>query len=365
VKVAIIGAGVSGLACALTLEKHGIVPDVFEQLHRPGGVTPSIQTILQVIHRPAEDPLRDLAGRFGITLTPINTVRKIVMISPNRVAAARGRLGYIFERGHSRTSLDCELYGRLSRARVRFNAGVGYQELAGEYDRVVVATGSPFLAMAAGRYHGILRTWARGAVVEGSFDPHALIVWFDKSYANNGFAYLAPFSARKASLILEASDLREEEVEPAWRRFLETEKLAYREEETFLREHNVGICCPRQTGNLLFVGLAAGLLDYTLGFGLYNAVVSGVVAARCIAGGSSYEAGIRDMLAKSYYTYLARLALNRMDNDDLDKMLEVVGQPWVNRLVYNTGLDVVNLLGAVLEHGQPGPLREQFRSPAT
>lgn len=84
-------------------------------------------------------------------ITPINVIEKIIMVSPGNVAAAKGWLGYSFERGPSPRSLESELYGQLSATRVRFNTLVGYQELAGDYDWVVVATGSPFFAMERGQ----------------------------------------------------------------------------------------------------------------------------------------------------------------------------------------------------------------------
>lgn len=46
-------------------------------------------------------------------------------------------------------------------------------------------------------------------MIEGRFDPTAMVVWYNKSYANNGFAYLGPFNGQKASLVLIVSDVRE------------------------------------------------------------------------------------------------------------------------------------------------------------
>ncbi|MGE5405685.1 MAG: FAD-dependent oxidoreductase, partial [Candidatus Saccharibacteria bacterium] len=41
-KVAILGAGIAGLACAIELERNGIVPVVYERDANPGWLWPSV-----------------------------------------------------------------------------------------------------------------------------------------------------------------------------------------------------------------------------------------------------------------------------------------------------------------------------------
>ncbi|MDA8336202.1 MAG: hypothetical protein M0Z41_14670 [Peptococcaceae bacterium] len=305
-----------------------------------------------------------LAREYGIRITPMNVIDKIVMMSPGNVAAVRGPLGYSFERGAASGSLESELYGQLAAARVRFHTGVDSRELAGQYDRVVVATGSPFWAMARGRWSDVFRAWARGAVMEGRFDPTTLLVWFNKAYANNGFAYLGAFDTHRASLVLIVSDVREAEVEARWRLFLATEKIPWRETGSFLIEHNSGIAYPRQFENLIFTGNAAGLLDYLLGFGVYFAIISGVLAARSIYEGSSYEEKIRFLVRMVYQSYLARLTLNQMDNAGYDRLLGVLNSTPVNRAVYHSRLNVFEFVEhAALAAGGRPPLYDKFFPP--
>ncbi|HRS22041.1 MAG TPA: NAD(P)-binding protein, partial [Clostridia bacterium] len=56
-KVAIMGAGLSGLSCAKYLEDHNIEPVIFEKRERVGERFPNMEAIIQMVHRPLKDPL--------------------------------------------------------------------------------------------------------------------------------------------------------------------------------------------------------------------------------------------------------------------------------------------------------------------
>lgn len=53
--VAIMGAGLSGLACAITLEKNGITPTIFESRSQVGDRFINAEAFLPVFERPIRD----------------------------------------------------------------------------------------------------------------------------------------------------------------------------------------------------------------------------------------------------------------------------------------------------------------------
>ena len=116
-----------------------------------------------------------------------------------------GQLGYIFEIGPNNRSITRQLYEKLTTP-VKFNTLADYKELAAHYDKIIVATGSAYFAKELGLWTDVFRGWVRGAVVSGSFNPHTWIVWYNKKYANNGYAYLGPFNSNTATLVLVVSD---------------------------------------------------------------------------------------------------------------------------------------------------------------
>lgn len=341
-KVAVLGAGPAGLSCALTLEKLGISPDIYEQFDRCGGRVPFVVCLLQLMNRPVPDALANLKDRYGINITPKAVLNKIIRFSPYKMSTSSGNLGYIFEIGPGPGSINMELYKKLS-SKIKFNTVADFKELAASYDRLVVAAGTSYIAKELGLWSDILRAWVRGALVEGDFDPNAWIIWLNKSYANNGYAYLGPFNKNKASIILIVTDIRENELEQKWQMFLDKEKITYNELQSFTLEHIIGTCRPKEVDNIVFAGNSGGLMESIFGFGIYNAVVSGVLAAQAIIEDTSYEKKVSFLENKLIESFYFRRKLNRCQNRDYDRLLGLIDFPPVNRLIYNTNLDVLGI----------------------
>lgn len=345
-KVCIIGAGIAGMSCALTLEKYGIIPDIYEQYDRPGGRVPYTINLFNVFNRPLKDPLLDLAKSYGISLNPIETLNRFVTFTPGNMYIVRGQLGYAFETGPSPRSINTHLVSQSS-AGIKYGTVIDYtdlSELSSAYDWVVVATGSTFFAKKLGLWAGdIFRGWIRLSVAEGDFDPQTWFAWFNKSYQNNGHAYLGPMDAQRATLALTISDIKETEIEAGWNKFLATEKLPYRFRERFIQEHISGFCIRRQLNNILLIGNAGGLLDSLLGFGAYNAVVSGVLAARSIYEGTQFEQKLGLLKEKIFQAYVTRKRINKLKNSGYDHLVGLIKKKPVKKFIFSTNLDLIKL----------------------
>ena len=63
-KVAIIGAGLSGLSCAVELKKHGITPTVFEKTKTLGDKPGRLVSTLRLFHRSIVPPMDFINKRY-------------------------------------------------------------------------------------------------------------------------------------------------------------------------------------------------------------------------------------------------------------------------------------------------------------
>ena len=82
-RVAIMGAGMSGLACAITLEKHGVTPTIFEKRSQVGDRFVNGEATFSILNRPIKDDLAYISSNYDIHLEPTALVKKIVIHSKN------------------------------------------------------------------------------------------------------------------------------------------------------------------------------------------------------------------------------------------------------------------------------------------
>ena len=64
-EVAIMGAGMSGLSCAITLEKHGITPTIFEKRNSVGDRFVNGEAMFSILNRPNKDCLPYIAEKLS------------------------------------------------------------------------------------------------------------------------------------------------------------------------------------------------------------------------------------------------------------------------------------------------------------
>jgi len=342
-RVAIIGAGPSGLACAHELERHGVEPDIYEQRPRTGDLVEHVGALLQVMNRPVKDQIEEIKRSFHISLNPLNLINKIVMNTPRATGSVCGNLGYLIKRGQAEDTVESQLLSQV-KTPVQYNTRADYADLASKYDYVVVATGTYDITKILGCWEDIFKTWLLGATVLGSFNPNVLKMWLNTEYAGSGYAYLTPFNQKSASLILVVSNANRKNIVDYWKKFWQIENFTYEISSLWDLEHVSGFVYPHQVGNILFVGTAGGFMEPLLGFAFFDAIRSGVFAARSIVEGRNYEELLAHLKENIRVSIKLRKVLNRCTNKEYDHLVSFLTTPGIKQFIYNTNLDIIKYM---------------------
>jgi len=348
-KVAIIGAGVSGLACAHELERYNIKPVIFEDLDFIGDRESHISVLLKIMDRPIKDSLKYFSDICHLDIKPVNIIKQLTHNSANKkVVLNSDNFGYFLKRGKETDSLKVQIHSQIKNTEILFGQKPDCKTLAKEFDFVVVANGSPETTKEFSAWTEWISGWVVGAIVEDTFNPNELIMWINRKYCKNGYAYLTPYDNKKASISLFLPYVTQEEARYYWTQFWAIEKLEYKIIEEFMLEHYSGYTNPHRINNIYFVGNAGGAVSPFLGFGQLNSITMGVFAAKSIVEGIEYEKLIKSILDKDKALYEIRKAFDGLNNNGYDNVIGILGFPGIKSLAYDTNINVTKYSAKVL-----------------
>lgn len=333
-RVAIIGAGLSGLACAYELKRNGIIPTIFEKKSFVGEVLdlPTVQ--LRLFDPNLKDPLKVLSDKYKLNLTPHYTLNEIITVTSRKTYTANGEFGHIFLRGIEPGFLTTQLK-ELVTIPYNLNTLARIEEIKKDFDRIVVATGGMEIPLQMNLATVKFDAYVRIANILGDFNVNGIKVWFNTKYAKHGFAYLVPVSNKHARLILIVDNISDKELDFYWEEFLSTEKIDYDIIETKDVHHLVGSVFPLQVDNIYFVGNAGGFIDTMLGFGAMKALQSGVMAAECIVKNKDYTKFMKSMVKDMDAKYEFRKVFNTFTDKDIDRMVRIEHLPLIKPCIFN------------------------------
>lgn len=324
-EVAIMGAGMSGLSCAIMLEKYGIKPTIFEKRNCVGDRFINAEAMFSILNRPIKDCIGYISENFNIYLKPVDKVNKLIIHSKNEVASIEGGIGDINIRGRHDNSYERQLEKQIN-SKINFNSDYEYEELCKKFHKVVLATGDGAYASKLGNYRCDLTVTMKGATVEGNFRTDVPHVWFNYDIIPKGYAWAIPFSEREANIVIAYPDYPENielDINEMWEKFynLACENLDQNLKITDkfeITRYMMGVCGRPRINNTYFVGNCFGTISPGLGFGQFASILTGVYSAQDICGIGKYEELVKPLFENYNHSIIFRRYLEKLSNDNLD-----------------------------------------------
>ncbi len=351
-KIAIIGAGTAGLACAIECEKLGLIPDIFEKDDALGWPWIGINFWPTMIYRSYGDVLEYIRKTYDITIKPLAKVTKNVMKSSNKEVILNGNLGYYVDRGRKIDSLENQLFRYLRRTAVHMNTPVDYKELKDKYDWVVIATGREKEARELNVWEDQGGVRIIGAFVSGTFEEDTAAIYMNTEYSGTGYGRLSPLSKSTALAALYIIGKDQTETIPLFDKFLEIEGLNKYEilYHNILPPFTTGRVKKFKTGNILLTGRSAGLVESFLGTGAITSMISGIMAARATIQNEDYDTLVKPLQDFIDNVSSFRPLMDKCKNKDFNNLLSNINIIGVKQSTVNIPIDLINIIGGILKN---------------
>lgn len=354
-KVAIMGAGLSGLACAITLEKFGIFPTIFEKRSRVGDRFVNGEAFLPVLNRPINDCYAYLSENHGIYLQPLANISQMNFYSAKCQSVIQGHLGFINLRGREDESFESQLSKQV-KSEIVFHSDFTHERLLQDFTHVIMATGDAAYASKLENFKTDLTVTLRGATVEGTFKRNHVDIWLDNNLAPKGYGFLLPYSEKEAVISIGYPDYPENQIlneELLWERFYDRVctdlNQNLRITDTFgVSRYIIGLCEHPRLGNTFFSGNCFGAIMPAFGFGQLPSLLTGIYAAHDLAGKGHYEQLVQPLIQSYRNSLVIRRAMEQCDNQKLDRLVSLLDSRFASRMLTKKQYDPIKIASYLL-----------------
>lgn len=350
-----MGAGLSGLACAITLERNGITPTIFEKRRKVGDRFVNGEVMMSIFNRPTHDSIALMSEKYGIYLKPTSNIQKMILYSKNEKTVIEAQLGFTNIRGREEDSFEFQLK-QQTKSTIHYSSEKTYEQLLKQYSHVVMATGDGDYSKQTRNFREDLTVSIKGATIEGSFDRYTVMAWVDYDLAPYGYCFLIPYSEKEASFSVAIPDLPKnshvnivDQWELSYQKLCSDLNQKFKITDQFqITGYPIGICKQGRIGNTFYVGNCFGTMMPFMGFGQYSALLSGVYAAYDLCGLGKYEE-LMEPLRQSYENSLVlRRAMEQLTNEGFDRILRGMQGYWGEKLFQTKTIDPLRVASYLL-----------------